>query len=437
MRGADPSDELLIAQTGVARVDSLDELLDVARILAWQPLPQSRAVVVVADAPGTAAFAVDACATAGLEPLDPIVVGVGADADAYRRAVDTALADPDAGAALVIHASPVGADSGAVAAAIGEAVVAMTGARAVPIPVIASLPATDVGGRIDGAGARPVPVIRFPDRAARALAVVAGYAAWRDRPAGIVPDLEGVDIAAARAIVVDALVAEPEGGPLPTGSAVELVRSLGVRVVEQREVGSAAEAARAAEEIGCPVALKARGRAPTAKTELAGVALDLHEPADVAGSYERMVEALGEAATSATVQAMLPPGGDVAGLPRAGADRRGRRGDRSGRGRRRPSSASGPAASCPSPTSPPPSSSAAGIGEGLGPEGSAAVADVALRLARGRRGDPRARRDRPSTRSSSATTAPGPPTSTSASSPNAPHPPAAPAASDPIRTGGR
>jgi hypothetical protein len=127
--------------------------------------------------------------------------------------------------------------------------------------------------------------------------------------------------------------------------------------------------------------LKAQHRSPTAKTELSGVALDLHGPAAAVSSYERMAEALGDAALTATVQAMLPPGGDarvsLEPAPIVGAaiaiGPGGAAGALLGERARSVLPLTDVAATA--------LVAEAGIAEGLGPEGSAAVADIALRIA--------------------------------------------------------
>jgi hypothetical protein len=207
------------------------------------------------------------------------------------------------------------------------------------------------------------------------------HAEWRRRPEGAVPVLGGFDLDAARALVVGALVAAPDGSELAPDDAVRFVQALGIPVAAQRVVASASDAAAAAVEIGGTVALKALGRSPTAKTEGAGVALDLHEPEAVARSFERMRAALGDAAARAVVQAMLPPGGDarvcLAPAPIVGeaiaVGPGGAAGAQFGRAARAVLPLTDVAAT--------ELVTAAGIAASLGPAGAASVADVALRVA--------------------------------------------------------
>ena len=71
-----PDDMLdaLMRQTGVIRVDTTEELLDVSRVLASQPVPTGRRVAVVANAGGPAVVTADACAGGGLEVTETVVL---------------------------------------------------------------------------------------------------------------------------------------------------------------------------------------------------------------------------------------------------------------------------------------------------------------------------------------------------------------------------
>jgi hypothetical protein len=126
---------------------------------------------------------------------------------------------------------------------------------------------------------------------------------------------DGVDLDAARAIVAKVLDANGGvAGPLSTADAVELACAIGLRVAPARVVGNVEEALAAAEVVGRggPVALKAVRRQRGARTEAAGVALDVHGPDDIRVTYERMASMLGSLMDEVVVQAMVAPGADVA-----------------------------------------------------------------------------------------------------------------------------
>ena len=77
--------DALLSQTGVIRVETLEQLVDAARVLADQPLPSGRRVAVLSNFWGPAVLAADACIAAGLE-LATLSDGTVAAARARRSA---------------------------------------------------------------------------------------------------------------------------------------------------------------------------------------------------------------------------------------------------------------------------------------------------------------------------------------------------------------
>jgi acetyltransferase len=294
------ADDALLAQTGVIGVRSLDALLDAARVLAWQPVPAGGRVGVVADSSGSMAFAVTACLDAGLEVVRSVSVPADAPAPDYEAAVVAALGADDVDVALVLYAAGLDPRPTEVAAAVAR------GAASVPgKAVVASFPGHDLGGVLPGS---QIPELGFPEAAAEALAAAVRHGIWCARPVGEPPTFDdgSVDVDAALAVVTPA----PDGR-LGNADAVAVLGAFGVSVVRQQVVASADSAGAAAVAIGGPVALKATGRAPWAKTELAGVALDLQGPDEVSASWARMADALGDEMTGGVVQAMVRPGVDL------------------------------------------------------------------------------------------------------------------------------
>ena len=119
----------------------------------------------------------------------------------------------------------------------------------------------------------------YPESAVRALGRAAGRADWLRRPAGVVPELEGIDRVGARGLVHDALSRGPDVW-LEADEARALLVAYGIPVVEQRVAASADEAGRAAAELGFPVVVKT-ALAGVHKTETGGVVLDLQTEAEV------------------------------------------------------------------------------------------------------------------------------------------------------------
>jgi acyl-CoA synthetase (NDP forming) len=159
-------------------------------------------------------------------------------------------------------------------------------------------------------GRSAVPVFDFPDDAAYALGRVTQYAEWRARPEGELVVPAGADPSRARAVIAEALAAGARELPVPL--AVDVLRAAGIDAVGSQVVGGVEAAVAAAGEIGYPVAAKATGRTRLAKTEAGGVAIDIHDQADLRATLARMEGLLGDGAWPMVIQPMAEPGVDVA-----------------------------------------------------------------------------------------------------------------------------
>lgn len=321
-----PTDEVLLRQTGVLRVPTLTDLLDTARVLRCQPLPQGRRVAVVGNAGGSLAIAADAVVSAGLELAvlsaatraevgalversvadgDLVDLGLRADGATFAAAFDRLAGDPGVDGVVVVYAPSLGGSATEVVDALDEAAVAHPGVPAVAC-CYGVLPRRD-----PVADGHAVPVFDGVDRAARALGRIAEYAAWLQEEPGHALVLPEADARRARAVARAALDARG-AGTLTVAEAGELLGSVGVAVVPTHEVPTVDAAVVAAAALGYPVALKAAARDHLAKTVAAGLALDLPDEAAVRTAWARMEERFGPEVGPALVQPMVEPGLDAA-----------------------------------------------------------------------------------------------------------------------------
>jgi len=297
LAGSDAAVATLFRQAGVVRAETLEELLDVASLLSSQPAPKGRRAAVITNAGGLGILCADACESAGLElpalapetverlqgflpaeasVANPVDMLGGATAEAYRSALPAVLADPNVDAVIALFVPPVVATPHEVGAAISE-VVANAGAQK---PVLACILAAE-GAPLSLRSAAHVPSFDFPESAARAPGRAAERAEWLRRPAGSVPDLAGVDVEAARAIVTDG-----EGWLEPDRTRA-LLDAYGIPLVPERLAAGPDEAVAAAAELGYPAVVKT-AEPGAHKTDTGDVALDLRDEAAARAAAERI-----------------------------------------------------------------------------------------------------------------------------------------------------
>jgi acetate---CoA ligase (ADP-forming) len=292
LAGSDAAVDALFHQAGVIRAETLEELLDVAALLSSQPLPRGRRVGLLTNAGGLGILCADACEAAGLKlpslspetevalrealaaeasVANPVDMLGGATPEAFERVLPILLADNRVDAAIVLFVPPVSAGGDDVAAALERALAAAPTDK----PVLAALM---------GADARTRNIARFdyPESAARALARAAERAEWLRRPLGAVPELDGIDVRRARALVD----AAAEGWLAPPDVRA-LLEAFGVPLVAERVAATVGEAAVAAADVGFPVVVKTAA-AGVHKTETGGVALGLRDEHEVREAAERI-----------------------------------------------------------------------------------------------------------------------------------------------------
>jgi acetate---CoA ligase (ADP-forming) len=311
----------LFRQAGVIRTDTLEEMFDVAQLLAQQPLPAGRRVGIVTNAGGPGILAADACEARGLKlstlnesttsalraflPAEasvgnPVDMIASATAAQYRRAIDLLLADENVDALLVIYIPVMPKDAEEVAKVIRETSTLTRGK-----PMIANfMGASEWARRLS-----PIPSFPFPERAANALARATRYAEWRRKPVGKPHKFEDFDEPAARAIV-DRAVGAGQSWLSPDDCAA-LLRAAGIPFAATREASSLDQALSIAREVGYPVVLKASGPSILHKSDVGGVKLDLGDDEELRDAWDEMKSRLGDTMTGAVVQKMITEGPEV------------------------------------------------------------------------------------------------------------------------------
>lgn len=318
--------DALFKQSGVIRTDTLAEMLDVASLLATQPVPHGGRVAIVTNAGGPGILCADACEAGGLqvEALsetttaelaeflppeaslgNPVDMIAGATADDYVRAIDIVAVDPQIDAVIVIFIPPLVTLAGEVAAGIRAAVSELPGR----VPVLSVfMSARGVPPELRGPGVK-VPSYAFPEDAARALAKAAAYGTWLRTPAGTVPEFPECRRDEAAAVIAGAL-SDGARWLLPDEVA-RLLSCYRLPLAESRIVSSPEEAVGAAAELGGAVALKAVAPGLVHKTEAGAVRLDLtgaDEMREAAAAMAGQARRAGHEVGSWLVQEMVPAG---------------------------------------------------------------------------------------------------------------------------------
>jgi acetyl coenzyme A synthetase (ADP forming)-like protein len=290
----------LFRSTGVIRAETIDEMFDVASVLASQPLPLGRRVAIVTNGGGPGILAVDACERSGLTVVEltdatrtqlsrflstsaslgnPVDMVASAGAEEFRQSVETMLRADEVDALVVIY-TPIDPQH---ATEVGDAIrrgIANGRDAGSRKPVLACIMAGPAEPRPLEIGTERVPAFRFPENAVRALSKAADYAEWRATDPGRVWRFDDVRIAEAQTLISS--VVETRGGTWLTSDELQrLLSAYHIPMAVGRLVKDADEAAAVAATMGGPVAAKISASDLLHKSDVGGVRTDLRTADEV------------------------------------------------------------------------------------------------------------------------------------------------------------
>jgi acetate---CoA ligase (ADP-forming) len=327
LAGSDRAFEAAVRQAGALRVQSIEELFDVARALESQPLPRGRRLLVMTNGGGLGIVATDAARDAGLTVpalaeetrrrlravlpstaglTNPVDLVGDADAARFNDALHAVGSPGVADAALILLTAQAGTDSAQVARAIVGAT------RGWSIPVAAAF----VGGARVAAGAAAleqagIPCYSFPERAVTALAGMATVAE-RKLAGPSAASRHAPDKAAAARDALRQATTEHLG----LLELTPLLQTFGLRVAAARLATTPEDAVAAAQAVGFPVALKIVSPDIIHKTEVDGVSLGLATAEAVTEAVRLMLARVRQRrpdarVTGVLVQPMVPRGREL------------------------------------------------------------------------------------------------------------------------------
>jgi acetyltransferase len=327
--------DALFQQAGIIRVNTLEELFNVATLLSNQPVPRERRVAIVTNGGGPGIIAADACEQHGLvlpdlpaevieqvKPLvkrdialrNPLDLTAGATGEEFEGVLKILANDNSFDAVLTIFIPPTIVDPREAEEAIR---------RVAPLfqrqkkPLLACFMGQRGFKTKLGTSGKFVPCYPFPEEAVAALAKAAQYGEWLKRPKGAIPRIHGLKREKAQNIIEAALTSSPQRPLwLPAAAIVDLLDCYGIRIAETLVAKTPAEAAAAASRLGFPVAVKLASATIVHKTDVGGVALNVMSEKEVEKAFNDIKARLagmgreGEM-EGVTVQHMVTGGAEV------------------------------------------------------------------------------------------------------------------------------
>jgi acetyltransferase len=339
LAGSEAVYDAIFAQSGIIRVDSIDELFDFGIAFAYKnenalgklrrKVPQGNRVAIVTNAGGPGIVATDMTVSSGLElakfnedtiealvshlpatanvnnPVD--VIGDAAH-DRYENALAAVIKDEGVDGALVILTPQ------SMTNAIGTAEAIVRIARRSHKPILCCfMGIIDVSAGVKYLQNNGVPVYRFPENAAKAFGAVYRYSRWLNRQE-LAPYRTQHDKETAAKIIKDGLAAgknylgELEG--------LAILKAYGFNTLPTELATTGKAAVKAAEAMGYPVVMKIVSPQIIHKSDAGGVKVGMADQAAVAAAFDEIVanaKAYDGSAeiTGVLVQKLAPKGQEV------------------------------------------------------------------------------------------------------------------------------
>lgn len=297
--------DALFEQAGVIRTDTLEDLFDVAALLATQPVPRGPRVGIVTNAGGPGILLADACAALGLElpapspdtlaklrsflPPDaglsnPIDMIASASAKQFEASIEAMGNDPGMDSLVVIYVPPMVTKPEEIAAAIARGAGKVPGKKPVLTVFLSSKGAPPL---LAGGPRGALPSYSYPENAARALGAAVRHGKWRARPPGRVLTLDARAEARIRATIARALESGDDPRWLSHADVADLLAAAEIDLVPSELTGPDAVEA-TAERLSYPLVAKAVAPGLLHKTDIGGVILGLESSAAVKTAAETL-----------------------------------------------------------------------------------------------------------------------------------------------------
>ncbi len=319
-------------QAGVLRVNSIEEFFDTTKIFAFCPKMESKNLAIITNAGGPGIMATDAVADSDLAMAqltevtitklqkelpkaanthNPIDVIGDARADRYKIAIETAMADKNVGAVVVILTPQIMTEPQKTA----EIILAMKKKFSKKPIAVSFIGGQNVEKAILFMKQNEIAHFTFPGRAVKSLSKLQKFHSLPK----VIDEKTNIclltKISETQKSVISKILQSSKKNLSPN-DCYEILKIYGIEMPNESVVQTEQEAVRIAKKIGFPVAMKIVSAEILHKTDVGGVRINVQNEKEISNFYREIIKNVKTNCLQAKIdgiliQKMLPVGREV------------------------------------------------------------------------------------------------------------------------------
>lgn len=305
LAGADVVVDALLEQSGVIRVNTVDEMFDVAKAFERANLPKGNRLGILTNAGGPAILTVDESERVGLEipeltestqekirqyafpeasVRNPVDLLPPATADMWGKATKHMLSDKNIDTLIVILGPPLMLDTVEIALSICKAA-----KKTKKTAMLVLMSQDEIIPVLREKDPNHPPLYRYPEIAARAVGEMLYYKSWQKKPIGNYKYFK-----VNKNKVKKILSSQSREGEfyLDADDVSEVLHSYGFPLIESHTAKDIDTSLEIANEIGYPVVTKVIGKELIHKSDVGGVVINIHNDDELINAEKKMIRSL-------------------------------------------------------------------------------------------------------------------------------------------------
>jgi len=306
LASADTVAETLFEQSGVIRVNSVEDMFNLAKAFDRAKLPKGKRLVILTNAGGPAILTVDEAANCGLEiaelsektknrlreivipeasVLNPVDLLPPATAEVYGKATEIVLEDNNVDAGVLILGPPLMFDTIEITKKICDAA-----NKSGKCAIVVVMSQDEIISEVAKQMPLHPPLFNSPEKAAWAISEMLKYKVWQEKSEGKIKKFN-INSKGVRSIVKKYKTTNVY---LDFDDVYDILNYYKMPIVETRIARNVQQSIYGADKIGYPVVAKVFGRELVHKSDVGGVVLNIKDEEELINIESRIIANLKE-----------------------------------------------------------------------------------------------------------------------------------------------